>query len=624
MVDLCSCLFIFLVVASLELIQPFYFIQDDNYSQFIPIIVAAYDSLLNSAAFPLWNPYQLLGQPVFDVGVYALSYPFNFLSYCIARFLLLNEIYMLHVYYVIHALMGYFFMSAFLRRQGCDPVISATASLTFIFCGYNLLVCRSWFYMIPIIAWLPFLFLMGDRLVKRTRLSDVLLTGVGLGLFFHAGNAQLWLYCSVMFGIFLLLKDLHSRSLEQLTNGWLIFLIALLVAAPVLVPQFLFTTETVRTIHEGGISRGLQSLFIPPSIVNSSLPPPHENDHSLTGVFYYSGTVYLVLGIAGVVRSVTAKKTGFTVTILVVLSCILFDFSLGDRGYTWWITSQLPLFDKFSRPYKALQLFQFCIIGLGALVVSGLLQNTSSYRKTALVTFNVICLALVLYTVSISQTSFFDFPSRDWRISDERLAFLPGSQQRVLTSTHRYLDDPNFVNTLNGNLATTNKIYSFYGYSPLVEYTPIYRQVAYESAIQGTFPEWGVSTLLQYDESSKTVDVLGLNGVKSLVHSSKGALNWSSDWQGIDIEVPKMVDDTITVNFLAWPNMRLLPGLRKDFALVAHDSGRINLMPLGEWPGGTIRIEYEYNWRPVGIVWCLVSVLLAGTLFLRPRVKVLN
>ncbi len=52
----------------------FYFVEDDNFLQFLPVILH-HCRALAEGVFATYNPYQYLGQPTVNVGTYALTYP---------------------------------------------------------------------------------------------------------------------------------------------------------------------------------------------------------------------------------------------------------------------------------------------------------------------------------------------------------------------------------------------------------------------------------------------------------------------------------------------------------------------------------------------------------------------
>ena len=137
-----------------EVLQPYYFVQDDNYGQFLPVIVEGCRSLFAGLA-PEWNPYQFLGCPTASQGVYGLTYPATWVAYAIARFILGNDLLTLDVYAIGHLLAGYAVTYHLARRVGVRPCISAAAAVSFALSGYFLIAGRSWIFMVPVAVWLP-------------------------------------------------------------------------------------------------------------------------------------------------------------------------------------------------------------------------------------------------------------------------------------------------------------------------------------------------------------------------------------------------------------------------------------------------------------------------------------
>src|SRR5689334_19885492 len=50
-------------LAFLEYRQPFYFVEDDNLAQFMPVVLHGCRSLFHDGVFSTWNPHQFLGSP---------------------------------------------------------------------------------------------------------------------------------------------------------------------------------------------------------------------------------------------------------------------------------------------------------------------------------------------------------------------------------------------------------------------------------------------------------------------------------------------------------------------------------------------------------------------------------
>ena len=170
----------------LELRDPYYFTQDDNFAQFLPIILHGC-SVLAGGAFPDFNPFQQMGAPVAGVGVYALTYPPTWASCAVADRLLGTPAAALEVFAFLHLAAG--FGAAFWagRAVGVRPALAAAAALSFALSGYFLIAGRSWYYMLPVALWAPLLVVAVERLRRGTPgLGWAVLSGLAVGVFLHA------------------------------------------------------------------------------------------------------------------------------------------------------------------------------------------------------------------------------------------------------------------------------------------------------------------------------------------------------------------------------------------------------------------------------------------------------
>jgi len=174
-----------------ETFEPYYFTQDDNYSQFFPGMLYGCRTAF-AGAFPAWNPHQFLGAPLAEVGTYALTYPLTYVSYALATYVLGDELATVEVFCWLHLAAGFVAFLWFGRRLGLAAPLSSAMALCFVLSGYALVAGRSWFYMVPTFLWAP---LLGVSVQSLTRHKPgwcwLLGTGLVIGLDFHAGNAQM-------------------------------------------------------------------------------------------------------------------------------------------------------------------------------------------------------------------------------------------------------------------------------------------------------------------------------------------------------------------------------------------------------------------------------------------------
>ena len=107
-------------LAILEWIEPFYFVQDDNFANVLPGVLQGCRSMFRGG-FPDFDPYQYMGMPNAGKGIFALFYPPTIASYAIARWVLGNENWTIDVFAAMHLLAGYVASFAAARMAGLRP-----------------------------------------------------------------------------------------------------------------------------------------------------------------------------------------------------------------------------------------------------------------------------------------------------------------------------------------------------------------------------------------------------------------------------------------------------------------------------------------------------------------------
>ena len=153
------------MLAFLELRQPFYFTQSDNVWVCLPMILTGCRSIW-LGEFPEYNPYLFLGSPLGSLGIYSLTYPPTLLSYAVARHVLHQEYATLEVFAFLHIFAGYFATRWLGRKLGLSGLTCNLIALSCVLSGSALIMGRSWFNFLPLIVWLPLLFLGLIRLTE--------------------------------------------------------------------------------------------------------------------------------------------------------------------------------------------------------------------------------------------------------------------------------------------------------------------------------------------------------------------------------------------------------------------------------------------------------------------------
>jgi hypothetical protein len=448
-----------------------YFLQNDNFVQFGPVIILGGRSVAHSV-FPAWNPYELCGAPIADVGTYALTYPPTYVSYFIARDVLGSDLLTIEVFAFIHLVLGYVATYAAARGVGLSRGIATLAALTVVLSGFTLIAGRSWYYMLPVPLWSALLVHSVTRL-ERGPVGAwwTAWTGLAIGAFFHAGNAQMWVYAvgftALAAGILVATGQIPwRRALWFLPAG----LLGLAVAAPLLVPQMAFVAGIQRS--EGGgasIANGVLAMVIPRQGAElDGLSTDHDVGH-----VFYSGTLFVVVGIAAVAAlSVHAARPGVLArNPWLVAAALAFVLALGPEGALWSVQAKLPVLSKFKHPFKLLAFIDvYLAIGAG-LFLERVLRATERRSERLLRIAAGGCVPAALLAFAAAPPScFFTFKDRDYGAVPAPLAETlraTGSPGRIYTVS-TWGHHGGFVATLPLGVATYHEVLAATGYDPLV------------------------------------------------------------------------------------------------------------------------------------------------------------
>ena len=506
----------------LELKYPFYFTQDDNLVVNLPEIIYGCRSFFHGV-FPTWNPYQYMGSPSFSLGWYAFTYPPTFLSYWFAQHVVGTPYATLEVFAFFHLLLSYPVFYWLVRREGCRPAIAMMAATSCMISGYALIFSRSWFQFSPVILWTALMlacvqsFARGDRGWKW-----IIAYGAVIGVAFHAGHIQMWIY-SVMLADFAILLLLWSGTAPWREASKVIsaHFLGLALAAPLLVPMLQTLGHVLRRHPDSrGIAEGLVGLFVPASVHPVPHPSGWQNslpDPRVLGEMYYSGTLFIVLCAILLISLATSRWTRRTLRSNVWFICALLSlwFALGDRGLLWTATMHLPGFSGFRFPFKFLAYLVVFTSMAGALVLERLMRRLRTGFRTEFV-LGAVLIAVLAYHVTLSSGSFYTYGFKPYPQPDPVLAarLIPHdnvSYQKVFPFRGLIPDrfeqnafashDPRLLDTYANQFPTLLGAFSIEGYNPLVSESPVIQRVRVrlQEDPQRTLFEYGVGYTLQYN-----------------------------------------------------------------------------------------------------------------------------
>ena len=450
-------------IAVTEVRQPFAFTEDDGTSQFLPVIMQASRGLLEGH-IPVWNPNQFMGAPTMTVGIYTLTYPPTYLAYAIARFVFGNELLTLEVFALLHLAGGYVFTFLMLRGIGLSPPLAGSGSACFVLSGFFLIAARSQLTFLPLAVWVPLLMMCVNRFVKgEVGWKWAAATGGILGLLFHAGHAQMWVYTVMFFVLALLLTAQWRRAIWAIPA----LLCGAAIAAPLFVLQAIETAKIVREPAYGyGVGGLILQMLLPLGKWGGDPYLLGTFNSAYNGEYVYSGTIFTACCLFAIAMAAATLVLTRSLSNMVRNNIWLFCaaaalvLSFGGTGIAWSVMSLLPVFDKFRWPFKFIFFFDLFAITAGALVIQ---RWARSHRVITIL--SSAAMALILLHAA--------FPHPTWYSYADRLQPQPSSKfatgSRILPIFPKRSAQQGYIPAMAHNYPTYAGVLAFAGYDSFVE-----------------------------------------------------------------------------------------------------------------------------------------------------------
>ncbi|HEY9684215.1 MAG TPA: hypothetical protein V6C86_21735 [Oculatellaceae cyanobacterium] len=576
------------------------FLQDDNYCQFLPVVMRSAETLC-TGRMPVWNPYQLLGAPTTTVGTYALTYAPTYVSYFLAHWLG-NDLETFDFFCVAHLCVAYFVTVWTLRRLNISASLATSGALCWVLSGWFLVGGTSQANFVPYAVFLPLLIDCLNTLFKRGgSLGWCFWTGTLIGVLFHAGHAELWVY-TMMFLALAVAIMMVSRNLDLKRICYFASAVSLgiAIAAPLLVLQKMETTDISR-LGGSSWSVDLLPLLLPLGPLGYSGFALGSVDYKYGTELYYAGTIFTAVGILafafwlallvferrGMVRSVIRNN------IWLIVGGVAFILCLGAPGVIWSCLSYLPIFDKFRWSIKYIPFVQIFFVFSGALI----LERCASERVKALVFVSVF--VLMLFHTSLCRSTFYTFLDRDYAPISPKIESAVYNGKRVYTAAPFRIPVNNVVQSLILNFPTVYSIISASGYDTFVSTKPAYERFVTRLYLAGAdaAKHYGLNTLIVNDCVEHPISsgnpaeqiievvtgltqksVLNLESAGKLIDHSFGrrvyqlptadaivfaddkpqdTLPYRLSQTGVAVDTSTLAaGQTVIVNFICWPWMR--------------------------------------------------------------------
>lgn len=658
----------------LETTQPYYFCQDDVLACDFPPLLFSCRSVW-SGATPQYNPYGFMGGPLMTQGRGA-TYPPLYLAYALARHVLGNEYATLDILAILHLIVGYMAVFAVARSLGMRGMIASLAGLTFALSGPVLVMGRSWFQVFAMAACCPLFALAAERL-RRGSIGWRWVVGVGglIGLFYHAGFPQLWVF-GVGFFLLHVAGLLITRAIPPRRALW--GLPTLLIGAGLIYPLYYQQKQLaldlgVESAYGSGVSDHLLSFLLPYPLQRDTGPNGWGSllDFEFGGHFFYAGSLMTVLFLVALV-GMLVRRAGLVprrrgIHVLTFCALVAFVLSLGNEGYLWRLADLLPMGLR-NYPFRVLPVFVLFSVFSGGVVLERLLRRCVAWRGFGLVVTVAACL-LLFYHVSCARASFYSYGFRPYPSLPADLLQLLRSPEgktsyRSIFCAAQRSADPSYPFCLPQSLSTVYELPAMTGYDPLLSRKAVFVQARsrLETKLEAALRAYGVRWVLlhrsvwmgrPYSQRTsprleidipfdpKTVHFAKVHEPKSLAGAVLVGETHAPDplcfiagapskefpvrfgAYGIDVELDRPAEPrTVVVNFLRYRAMR------------AYVDGTPTPIRLDDWrrmvidvPSGARKLEIRYQppWKRGVAAGCLLVALglalvpLAARLELRPR-----
>ncbi len=365
--------------------------NDDNINYFFPLMVES-GRQIAGGSLPLWNPYVYLGYPLLgDVQSMAL-YPGTFIAYLSAR--AMGDLTLLiAVFFLLHVFAAYAAMYLLLRAAGLRRAASCAAALGYALNGFILGVGQFWIVCVVAFAHLPFLFycIIKAQADGRTFIWSVL-AGLDFGLLIYAGYPEHAFHSGVMVAVFLIYRSITTRRIRWVAFGFVVLLLAVLIAAPVLHEGYKtfarvpFNAQTRTFAHFAWGGFGLEALA-------GMLVPRFEAGWNFFGAFRSSKVVYqhglaLPLALFAFLRGF--KHRGLVgVALLLILLIMMGDTNIAGKGINQ-LLFQIPIVNKTHWVIKHGLAFHFLLTAAAGFGMNRLLDG----RRDSTRLFALVCAGL--------------------------------------------------------------------------------------------------------------------------------------------------------------------------------------------------------------------------------------
>ena len=371
----------------------------DLYTQIYPMALRAAD-WMRHGHIPLWNPFQLCGQPFLGSVLYGVFYPLNF------PFLLFSTAVAIEVVAVLHLFATGILTYVYARFIGVSSTGAALAGIVFMLGGFVASQALWFTPAINAITWLPLGFLAVEMIVAAPRFAAAILLAIAVAMPVLAGWLQTWTYSMhataayAGFRWMMLLLQRERRRHAPIAAVMLSvgFLLGLALAAIQLLPSL--ELQSLGPRRPGGLSL-LQTLSLGPVAPGKLLADAFDSLPSFPRQMYV-GILPLVLLTASVFVRFGRPRVAF------LWALILWSLAVAATVYTplFAVFRALPGGSWFRVPWRIVFLYGFAaavLSGIGLDIITDPRSGRSA--RTPIFAAGLMSIVALGYLLAISMST---------------------------------------------------------------------------------------------------------------------------------------------------------------------------------------------------------------------------
>jgi hypothetical protein len=346
-----------LLILGLQLLEPLYFLRDDNATHFLPAYLHAFESLADRLELPLLNQHQDLGGTFLATGQTGVFLAVLYPVMGILRLAGADPSLLIEVLATLHLVLAALGMWALLRQLAIRPAIAFPLALCWCCLPFALVAGRAWVFVTYLVAYLPCNLLLLLRFLARPS-ARLLAAWTAVKVFFLlSGYVHYMVLASLYEGVFLLLRwrtTAPGKRGGEVTSVALVFGLTALAGAPLLLPMLEARAASSYRSHPLPVADALAESMGPLDFLAAQVFRPELGKIFLTG-----STSIFFLGLPLLFFLVLALRRwrGLGPTFGAALGSGLFALAMSTGLF--WLLHQLPLFDNLRFPFKSFPLAAF-------------------------------------------------------------------------------------------------------------------------------------------------------------------------------------------------------------------------------------------------------------------------